>query len=142
MKAAHGAAVRATKNLANWTSHTVVVVDQSGSMRKTDADGEAGGGAVCCADHPPHFTHLHHPNPPQPDAMRADVVWIALAVDLVANRIRSGNFCGKTDVFSLVGMRTESAVLLEQVPVDWVLYNNLIDLLRNRDERPLGYGKN
>ena len=41
MLKAHRAAKRALGNPASWTSHTVAVVDQSGSMRNTDVDGGA-----------------------------------------------------------------------------------------------------
>jgi hypothetical protein len=56
---AHANAYSALReDLSSWTSHTVIVVDQSGSLRKTDvADG-----ATC-----------------------SDAVWVTLAVDFVAN---------------------------------------------------------
>eukprot|EP01052_Picozoa_sp_SAG31_P053046 SAG31_NODE_13401_length_872_cov_0.855110_1_plen_166_part_01 len=59
MQAAHRLAVRnIATNPAGWTSHTVLVVDQSGSMRKHDM-------ADC--------------------ASRSDAVWVSLALDWVAN---------------------------------------------------------
>ncbi|CAE8653365.1 unnamed protein product [Polarella glacialis] len=103
MRANHKEALGSIAKKANWTSHTVVVVDQSGSMRKTDvADG----------------------------VMRADAVWVALALDFVGQQLRVGEAEAATDVFSLIGMRGHGEVLLHQRPVDWILYNDLIDLLR------------
>jgi len=43
-----------------------------------------------------------------------------------------------TDVFSLVGMRAKGDVLLKIEPLDWVLYNKLIHLLRSA--HPMGDG--
>jgi hypothetical protein len=65
---------------SSWTSHTVIVVDQSGSMRKTDvADG----------------------------ASRADSVWLTLALDLVAPMLERRQ-ASATDVISIVGMGMRS----------------------------------
>ena len=36
MAAEHASAVADLQNLGDWTSHTVIVVDQSGSMRRAD----------------------------------------------------------------------------------------------------------
>jgi hypothetical protein len=55
----------------------VVVVDQSGSMRKTDLSG---------------------------GATRSDAVWLTLAVDLVANKLAAGE-SKSSDVVSVVSMR-------------------------------------
>eukprot|EP00873_Tetraselmis_striata_P025502 jgi/Tetstr1/445766/TSEL_033414.t1 len=87
-----------------WTSHTVVVVDQSGSMRKTDVPG---------------------------GATRSDAVWVTLALEFVAQQLQRDD--GKpTDVFSLVAMNdtTTGTVPLRHQPLDWILFNGLIGLLR------------
>jgi hypothetical protein len=110
MQKAHDAAVVSAANLAKWTSHTVVVVDQSGSMHKADVD----------------------------HATRADVVWVALACDFVGNRLRDQEVDAATDVFTLIGMQNDSTILLNRRPCDWVLYNDLMELLRTL--RPLGAG--
>eukprot|EP00959_Pyramimonas_sp_CCMP1952_P384662 8061716-Pyramimonas_sp.AAC.1 len=97
------ACLRIEESPASWTSHTVVVVDQSGSMRTDDvADG----------------------------ATRSDVVWVTLATDVVAKRLESGEACD-TDVFSLIVMNDRSQVLFYQRPMDWLLFNDLIDQLRS-----------
>ena len=72
-----------------WTSHTVLVIDQSGSMRKSNM-------ADC--------------------ANRSDAVWVSLALDWVANQLLNG--ATGTDVVSLVLIRTEADVTFKHEPVD------------------------
>ena len=111
MVEAHHEACRAlASDMAIWTSHTVVIVDQSGSMRNTDVA----------------------------DASRSDVVWATLALDVVAKELCSGRATA-TDVFTLIGMNTQSAYLLHQRPMDWVLYNDLVDLLRGAEPKSHGH---
>ena len=86
-----------------WTSHTVVVVDQSGSMRKTDVSG---------------------------GVTRSDAVWVTLALDFVAKRIENGEAKPK-DVISIVCMNSDSTVLIKKQPTDWLLYNKIVQLLRS-----------
>ena len=57
------------------------------------------------------------------------MVWVSLALDFVAKRLESGE-ASDTGVFSLVLMNDSSTVLFRHRPVDWVLYNDLIDCLR------------
>ena len=93
------AAVRARSGI--WTSHTVVVVDQSGSMRKIDtADGST----------------------------RSDAVWVTLA-EWVSDQLTSGA-AKQTDVVSVIGMNADSTLLVDRHPFNWVLYNTLIEFLR------------
>ena len=99
MQAAHRLAVSNAADPEAWTSHTVLVVDQSGSMRKPDM-------ADC--------------------ANRSDAVWVSLALDWVADQLLKG--AKGTDVVSLVQMSTEADVLFQHEPVDWMLYNKLLDL--------------
>ena len=102
MLRAHRAAKRALGNPASWTSHTVAVVDQSGSMRNTDVDG---------------------------GATRSDAVWLTLALTWVDAEIKAGNRTS-TDVMSVVSMRNNSEVVVDAEPVDWILFNKLVGLLR------------
>ena len=107
MLRAHRRAVSNIKTKPNtWTSHTVVVMDQSGSMRKDD-------------------TSRGH--------TRSDVVWASVAVDMISKGLVDGTL-GETDVFSLIGMREGSKVLIDRSPINWILFNDLIDLLRT--EKP------
>lgn len=55
--------MRISRDASSWTSHTVAVVDQSGSMRNTDLED---------------------------GATRSDAVWLTLAMDFVARRLESG----------------------------------------------------
>jgi hypothetical protein len=103
------ASKKANSDKASWTSHSVLVVDQSGSMRKTVEGG----------------------------ATRSDAVWVNLAVDFVAKQLESGEALD-SDIVSVLAMQNGSSVLIDKVPHDWVLYNNIIKLLRK--EVPLGPG--
>jgi hypothetical protein len=105
MESAHQAARTRLQSNCSWTSHTVVVVDQSGSMRKTDL---AGG------------------------ATRSDAVWLTLAVDFVAKHIEAGTATAM-DVVSVVSMGAESKVLIDRQPHDWQLFNKVVDLLRTQE---------
>ena len=105
MRRDHRAAVRALGNKASWTSHTVAVVDQSGSMRNTDVEG---------------------------GATRSDAVWITLALTWVDAEIKAGSR-KSTDVMSVVSMRNNSEVVVDAEPVDWILFNKLVSLLRESE---------
>ena len=103
MQLSHNLACSRIKNSpASWTSHTVAVIDQSGSMRKTDLED---------------------------GATRSDAVWLMLAIEFVARRLESGE-ASDTDVLSLVVMNEDSTVLLDRRPVDWLLFNDLVTHLR------------
>jgi hypothetical protein len=94
------AAVRARSS--TWTSHTVIVVDQSGSMRKIDT---AAG------------------------STRSDAVWLTLACTWVSDQLTSGA-AKQTDVVSIIGMNAESTLLVDRHPVNWSLFNTLVAFLR------------
>eukprot|EP00241_Pyramimonas_parkeae_P004104 CAMPEP_0114246224 /NCGR_PEP_ID=MMETSP0058-20121206/12339_1 /TAXON_ID=36894 /ORGANISM="Pyramimonas parkeae, CCMP726" /LENGTH=673 /DNA_ID=CAMNT_0001359377 /DNA_START=223 /DNA_END=2241 /DNA_ORIENTATION=- len=102
--------MRISRDASSWTSHTVAVVDQSGSMRNTDLED---------------------------GATRSDAVWLTLAMDFVARRLESGEACG-TDVFSLVLMSHDSTVAFRHRPVDWILYNDIILYLRTAMPKSAG----
>eukprot|EP00970_Alexandrium_tamarense_P013794 scaffold3686_cov193-Alexandrium_tamarense.AAC.22 len=104
MKAAHRNALERSQDHSSWNSHAVIVVDQSGSMRKTDATKAV---------------------------TRSDLVWLCLAVDYVGKRLRSGE-ATSDDYLSLVELSGSNEYLLMQEPVDWILYNRIIDFLRHR----------
>jgi hypothetical protein len=70
-------------------------------------------------------------------ATRADAVWVNLAVEVIAKRLDSGE-ATQSDIVSIVAMHSDSIVLLDRQPHDWLLYNNIIDLLRTKV--PLGPG--
>ena len=81
-----------------WTSHTVLVVDMSGSMRDDDIDG-----ARC----------------------RSDGVWTTLARDFVKGQLENKT-CSVYDLVSVVIMRSTAQVVIEYEPITYVLYNKLV----------------
>lgn len=95
-----------------WTSHSILVVDMSGSMRRDDVNG-----AKC----------------------RSDGVWMALARDYVQKPLEMKTR-SKTDVISVIVMKDEATILLKYEPTDWVLYNKLIDLREWMQLMPSGPG--
>ena len=99
-------------NLGAWTSHSVLVIDMSGSMRRDDVNG---------------------------GRCRSDGVWMALARDYVQRELeKKTRSC--TDLISVVLMRDEAEVVLRAEPTDWVLYNMLVDLREWDKVRPSGHG--
>jgi len=85
-----------------WASHTVVIVDQSGSMRTADtAEG----------------------------ATRSDIVWLTLAMELIKKQLDAKERASN-DVFSVVSMQKESSILIDKQPTDMLLFNSIVDLLR------------
>lgn len=95
-----------------WTSHSVLVVDMSGSMRRDDVNG-----ARC----------------------RSDGVWMALARDYVQKPLQAKQR-SRTDLISVIVMRDTSEVLLLCEPTDWFLYNQLIEMREWQKLRPSGPG--
>ena len=110
MRQEHKQSVERLGDMSTWTSHTVVIVDQSGSMRITDT--ETG-------------------------IQRSDLAWLTLAISAVGEPLKNGTR-KSTDVFSLVSMREGGEILIKQQPFDWLLFNKIIDCLRS--ETPLGHG--
>lgn len=103
-----------------WLSHSVLVVDMSGSMRRDDVDG-----ARC----------------------RSDGVWMALARDFVKEQLEEGGTAaaikedGLVDVVSVVLMMNDGAdIVLQAEPMDWVLYNKFIDFREWTSIKPAGHG--
>jgi hypothetical protein len=111
MRAQHAAASALIRSSPeSWTSHTVLVIDQSGSMRTSDM-------ADC--------------------KNRADAVWVSLSLDWVAVQLEGGGGKG-SDVVSLVAMNDTADVILRHRPVDWLLFNDLLDLRQSL--RPRSHG--
>ena len=97
---------------ANYTSHSVLVVDMSGSMRRDDVNG-----ARC----------------------RSDGVWLALARDYVKIPLERGER-SSDDLISIVVMRDTAEVVLKYEPNTWVLFNKLLDMREWDNIRPQGHG--
>ncbi|KAL7524375.1 hypothetical protein ACHAWF_000922, partial [Thalassiosira exigua] len=111
MKDSHNEALERALDHSTWNSHAVIVVDQSGSMRKTDAT---------------------------KGVTRSDLVWLCLAVDYVGKRLRSGEATSR-DYVSLVELGGNYDSILKEQPLDWILYNRIIDVMRSLC--PYGHGK-
>ena len=110
MQFEHNAAIALLQHPAKWTSHSVLVVDQSGSMRTGDVQGTGD--------------------------RRSDTVWVTLILDFVADRLEKKKL-GSTDVISVIGMGEHATLLVDRAPIDWLLYN---DLIRLRKNKPKGDG--
>ena len=101
----HDIASRYILKNVGWTSHTVIIVDQSGSMRKRDVNG---------------------------GASRSDAVWLSLALDFIRKQLENGDATA-TDVVSIIIMNSTSSVVVDRQPMDWLLYNRVIELLRTQE---------
>jgi len=95
-----------------WKSHSVFVVDMSGSMRRDDVSG-----AKC----------------------RSDGVWMVLARDFVKKQLED-NAASEFDVVSVILMKETAELVLKCEPTDWILYNALIDVREWSTCRPSGHG--
>lgn len=98
---------------AKWTSHSVLVIDLSGSMRRDDVNG-----ARC----------------------RSDGVWMALARDYVKKPLKDKTR-NHFDLISIVVMKDDGAqVIARYEPTTWILYNKLVDLRDWSVCKPSGHG--
>jgi len=97
------------KNLINKTSHTVLIIDQRGSMKKADV--------------PNHRS-------------RSRAVYYTLANDMVLVPLRN-NILSYTDVVTIIEMRDDAHVICYMEPVSIYLYNKLVDLTL-KDIRDIG----
>lgn len=95
------------------TSHTMLVVDKSASMRASDVDG--------------HRT-------------RARGAYYVLAEEFVSKQLYpkntdllGGNKHHHTDVVSLVEMRGDATVVFYRKPWSWILYNDLVECAAKSD---------
>jgi Mg-chelatase subunit ChlD len=82
-----------------WLSHTVLIVDTSGSMRQSDCWGTR---------------------------TRLGAVWLAVALDFIAQRLESGVLTD-ADRLSIVMLDSDATVLLKEQPCDWILFNTIVD---------------
>lgn len=95
-------------------SHSVLIVDTSGSMRNSDVFGARN---------------------------RLSAVWFAMAQDFIKNRIDSG-IAGTKDALSVILMGEEATLHpeLHNVPTDWVTYNSVLNIYREGKVQPKGHG--
>lgn len=95
-----------------WRSHSVLVVDMSGSMREDDVNG-----ARC----------------------RSDGVWMVLARDFIKKQLDERT-ASIFDLVSIVIMGDSAKTFCCFEPIDWVLYNMLVDLREWTTVKPSGAG--
>ena len=100
------------KRPKKWTSHSVLVVDMSGSMRRDDVNG-----ARC----------------------RSDGVFLALARDYIKAPLDKKQRSA-TDLISIVIMRDDAEILFQHEPTTYALYNKIVDLREWGNLRPKGPG--
>jgi hypothetical protein len=100
------------QDLDSWTSNTVLVVDRSGSMKNADVWGTRN---------------------------RLSAVWLAAALDFVANRLESGD-ARSTDVISIVTLEQNPVIVLRNEPLTWVLYNKIASIYNSQSIEPRGHG--
>ena len=82
--------------------------------------------------------------PPPPPPRRKTAIQdsalhpVNLCLPRCMQRLPLAPAAGPMDVFTLIGMREQSTVLVHQQPTDWVLFNSLIDLLRTAEPQDHG----
>ncbi len=89
-----------------WKSHSVIIVDKSGSMRNSDVNGSR---------------------------TRFGAVWLSLAQDYIEQRLNAGT-AGPYDVVSIILMGNNAELLLDRWPTTNVLYNKIVDLFEQSEE--------
>ena len=113
MELVHQEAVQKVRNdLDCWTSHTVIVIDTSGSMRTSDMWGTRN---------------------------RLKSVWFSVALDYIAERIESGD-ATVTDVVSIITMGESPTLVFKEVPTTWTLYNKIVKMYSSFNSFPEGHG--
>ena len=93
-------ALDAKEGSTKWTSHSVIIVDKSGSMGKSDVNGSR---------------------------TRFSAVWLSLAQDYIEQRMNTGS-AGLYDVISIVLMGEQAKLLIDRWPTSKVLFNKIVDL--------------
>jgi len=63
---------------------------------------------------------------------RSDAMWLSLAVDFVANRLKTRQ-ANAMDVVSVVSMQDHAKILVECQPTNWVLFNRFVNFLRSAE---------
>jgi hypothetical protein len=88
-----------TEDKSVCASHTIIVMDMSGSMRRADVA---------------NFETRYK-------AVVSTIASEYIASQLIRNQVKN------SDVVTIIRMGTESDVLIEREPVSWVLYNMVLD---------------
>eukprot|EP01035_Chromulina_nebulosa_P019632 gene19632-25543_t len=93
-------------------SHSLIVVDKSGSMRSSDLNGFR---------------------------TRAKAVYNCIAEDFIAPQLHYQRVGGVLDVVTLIEMRDSPQLIFKNEPISWVLYNKIIDMADLNDCRFHGH---
>lgn len=93
-------------------THSIVVIDQSGSMKKSDVKG---------------FRN------------RSQAAYGVLALDYIAEQLHErGEDTGVLDAVSVIEMNDTGTIIYDREPLDWILFNNLLD--RQANAKPRSHG--
>ena len=93
-------------------THSVIVIDQSGSMRKSDVKG---------------FKN------------RSQAAYGVLALEYVAEQLHQrGEDHGILDAVSVIEMNDSGSIIYHREPLDWILFNKLLD--RKAEAKPRSHG--
>lgn len=115
MEQYHEAKKRLKENPSKIRSHTVFIVDKSASMKQSDMNG-----------HKTRFRGVYF-------AMAEDYVAPQLAPP--STGILGGPSCSYEDVVTVIEMRNDATVVIDQEPVSWILYNRLVAQSKVQDAR-------
>ena len=93
-------------NSQEWKSHSIIIVDKSGSMRGSDVNGSR---------------------------TRLGAVWLSLAQDYIEHRINIG-LAGSYDIVSIILMGETPQLLIDRYPTNKVLFNRVVDFFRQSED--------
>ena len=100
MEEEHRAAVKTLREDPHLvTTHSIIVVDQSGSMRESDVKG---------------FTS------------RSRAAYGTLALDYIAEQLYQRGDDYLIDAVTIIEMNDTGTILFDRVPLDWILFNELL----------------
>lgn len=99
------------QNKNDWSSHSILIVDKSGSMRNSDVYG--------CRT-------------------RLGAVWLSIAQDFIEYRLKAG-MAGPMDVVTVILMGENAKVLIDRYPTDKVLYNLVLRYYYDSEEADVLY---
>ena len=112
MEEEHRAAVKTLREDPHLvTTHSIIVVDQSGSMRESDVKG---------------FTS------------RSRAAYGTLALDYIAEQLYQRGDDYLIDAVTIIEMNDTGTILFDRVPLDWILFNEL--LKRQGRSKPRSHG--
>mmetsp|Transcript_4249 Transcript_4249/g.8134 ORF Transcript_4249/g.8134 Transcript_4249/m.8134 type:complete len:859 (-) Transcript_4249:146-2722(-) len=100
-----------SQNRNDWTSHSILIVDKSGSMRNSDVHG--------CRT-------------------RLGAVWLSIAQDFIEYRLQAG-MAGPLDVVTIILMGEDAKVLIDRYPTNNVLYNLILKYYRDSETADILY---